>query len=142
MPKRVLVPVDNAPQSDSALEHALDIYPDAIIVLVHVLDPSSWISSDEYGDIFYDDSVEDAKKSTADKLLSEMQETAEASGVTTETERLMGRPAHTIVDYAAENDVDAIVMGSHGRTGIDRIVLGSVAEAVTRRASVPVTIVH
>ncbi len=142
MPKRILVPVDNAPQSDSALEHALDIYPDATIVLVHVLDPSSWISSDEYGDIFYDDSVEDTKKSTADRLLSEMEETAEESGVTVETERLMGRPAHTIVEYATENGIDGIVMGSHGRTGLDRIVLGSVAEAVTRRATVPVTIVH
>lgn len=142
MPKRILVPVDSAPQSDSALEHALDIYPDATLVLLHVLDPSSWISSDEYGDILYDDSVEDTKKSSADKLLSEMKGTAEGSGATVETKRLMGRPAHTIVEYATENDIDGIVMGSHGRSGLDRLVLGSVAESVTRRATVPVTIVH
>ncbi|EFW93408.1 hypothetical protein ZOD2009_06072 [Haladaptatus paucihalophilus DX253] len=144
MSRRILVPVDNAPQSDTALEHAIEVYPDSTIVLLHVVDPSGWISSDEFGDILYDDSVEKAEKAAADELLSDMQETAVESGTTAETVRLIGRPAHTIIDYAADedNDIDAIVMGSHGRTGLNRILLGSVAETVTRRSPVPVTVVH
>lgn len=142
MPKRILVPVDNAPQSETALEHAIDVYPDATVVLVHVLDPSSWITSDEFGDMLYANDVETAEKEGADELLSEMRETAVGLGATAETTQLIGRPAHTIVRYAGDNDIDAIVMGSHGRTGLDRIFLGSVAEAVARRSPVPVTIVH
>jgi nucleotide-binding universal stress UspA family protein len=46
------------------------------------------------------------------------------------------------VDYAAEHDIDHIVVGSHGRTGASRILLGSVAETVARRSPVPVTIVR
>ncbi len=142
MPRRILVPVDAAPQSENALEHAIDVYPEATIVLLHVLDPRSWISSDEFGDMFYADDVEKAEKEATDELLSKMSEMAGGLGASTETVRLMGRPAHTIVDYAGDNDIDGIVMGSHGRTGLDRIFLGSVAEAVTRRSPVPVTIVH
>ncbi len=144
MSRRILVPVDAAPQSDSALEHAIDVYPEATIVLLHVLDPGSWISSDEFGDMLYSDDVERAEKKATEELLSEMHEKAEGLGATAETVQLVGRPAHSIVEYAGDidNDIDGIVMGSHGRTGLDRIFLGSVAESVTRRSPVPVTIVH
>jgi nucleotide-binding universal stress UspA family protein len=53
---------------------------------------------------------------------------------------VVGRPAREIVDYADENDIDHVVMGSHGRSGVSRIVLGSVAENVVRKSSVPVTV--
>ncbi|MCO8243320.1 MULTISPECIES: universal stress protein [unclassified Haladaptatus] len=144
MSRRILVPIDAAPQSETALEHAADVYPEATIVLLHVLDPRSWISSDEFGDMLYADDVEKAEQEATEELLEKMTELADELDVTTETVKLMGRPAHTIVEYAgdSENDIDGIVMGSHGRTGLDRIFLGSVAESVTRRSPVPVTIVH
>ena len=59
-----------------------------------------------------------------------------------ETAIEVGRPAATIVEEARERDVDHIVVGSHGRTGASRILLGSVAETVARRSPVPVTIVR
>jgi nucleotide-binding universal stress UspA family protein len=49
-----------------------------------------------------------------------------------------GRPAREIVDYTAQHDIDLVVMGTHGRTGVSRALLGSVAEAVVRRAPCPV----
>jgi nucleotide-binding universal stress UspA family protein len=52
-----------------------------------------------------------------------------------------GRPAVRIVDYAAARGVDLIVLGTHGRTGVDRYLLGSVAERVVRLAGVPVLVV-
>ena len=53
----------------------------------------------------------------------------------------VGKPAREILDYAADNGIDQIVMGSHGQSGLDRTFLGSVAETVTRRAQIPVTII-
>ena len=57
---------------------------------------------------------------------------------TVEASVLSGRPHRAIVDYAAEYDVDLIVMGTHGRTGLDRYLLGSVTERVVRLSDVPV----
>ena len=52
------------------------------------------------------------------------------------------RPADAILDYVEANDVDHVIMGSHGRSGISRILLGSVAEIVARRSPAPVTVVR
>ena len=53
----------------------------------------------------------------------------------------VGKPAGAILEYAGDYGVDKFVMGSHGRLGIDRALLGSVAETVTRRAQIPMTII-
>jgi nucleotide-binding universal stress UspA family protein len=58
------------------------------------------------------------------------------------TERLKGNPSESIIDYVAENDIDLVVMGTHARDGIRRLIFGSVAEDVMRNASSPVLIVH
>lgn len=59
-----------------------------------------------------------------------------------ETEITDGSPAREIRTYATENDCDLIVMGTHGRSGVDRLLLGSVAERVVRSSPVPVLTVH
>ena len=61
-----------------------------------------------------------------------------ATDVTFVQRLLFGEPAHEILRFADNNNVDLIVMGSHGRTGLARMLTGSVAEAVIRRAAVPV----
>jgi nucleotide-binding universal stress UspA family protein len=53
---------------------------------------------------------------------------------------VVGKPARAIVEYADDHDIDQIVMGSHGRSGVTRILLGSVAESVVRDSTVPVTV--
>lgn len=53
-------------------------------------------------------------------------------------EFVVGHPADALVDYATDNNIDLIVMGTHGRTGLSRLLMGSVAEAVVRRAPCPV----
>lgn len=142
MVERVLLPVDDSPQSSAAVEHALSVYPDAAFVLLHVVDPRVWISTDEYGEVYYAEETKDAVVDEADDLLADARETVETANRPVETVRVFGQPAKEIVAYAAEHDVDAVVMGSHGRRGLDRMLLGSVAERVVRRASVPVTVVH
>ncbi|ELZ32025.1 UspA domain-containing protein [Halogeometricum pallidum JCM 14848] len=85
---------------------------------------------------WYEDAEKEATRihTTATDLAAERNTT-----LVTVTE--VGNPARTILEYADNHDVDQIVMGSHGRSGIDRALLGSVAETVTRRARIPVTII-
>jgi len=59
-----------------------------------------------------------------------------------ETATEVGQPSRTIVAYAQEHDLDHVVIGSYGRKGLSRVLLGSVAELVVRRSPVPVTVVR
>ena len=70
------------------------------------------------------------------------EEVTDAYDATFATETVVGRPARTIVDYAEQEDVDAVVIGSHGGEAVGRVLLGSVAETVVRRSPVPVTVVR
>jgi nucleotide-binding universal stress UspA family protein len=66
----------------------------------------------------------------------------DAAGISHEAHVLLGDPVREILRYAVEAKADAIVVGSHGRTGLRRLLVGSVAEGVLRSASVPVVIVR
>jgi len=142
MGKHVLVPADGSEQSKKALEHALAEFPDAEITVLNVIDPidvgySSTVGMPGYSEEWYEES-----KENAEQLFDDAQETADEHGVTLVTETELGRPSQVIVKYADENDVDQIIMGSHGRSGVSRILLGSVAETVVRRSPIPVTVVR
>jgi nucleotide-binding universal stress UspA family protein len=138
---RVLVPFDGSEQAKAALEYADSEHGDDDLVLLHVLDfvESGYNAAPEaalagYWDEWYEDA-----KSSGEKLLEEASEEIDADP---ETELVVGRPSHAIVEYVEENDIDAVVIGSHGRDGLSRILLGSVAETVVRRSPVPVTVVR
>ena len=75
-------------------------------------------------------------------MLEDYRDTATARGIEAETILTTGKPARRILETVETNDVDHIVMGSRGRSGFGRVLFGSVAETVTRRASVPVAIVR
>jgi nucleotide-binding universal stress UspA family protein len=70
-----------------------------------------------------------------------VEELGKAAGVEVESVILEGSPANKIVDFAEENDIDLIVMGTLGRTGIERFLLGSVAGNVVRHSKKPVLVV-
>lgn len=143
MPRKVLVPIDESERSTKALEFALETHPTATIVALHVIDPSDFpMGGIEAGAATEFERFREDQTERAEELLENAAELAAEAGVDLETATETGRPSRTIVSYAEENDADHIVMGSHGRTGASRILLGSVAEAVTRRSSVPVTIVR
>ncbi|GAA0310936.1 universal stress protein [Halarchaeum salinum] len=139
---RILVPVDGSEQSDDALEYALEEFQSDDITVINVIDPieagyTAQATVPGYSEEWYEQAEEEAKT-----LFEEAQDTADEYGVTLDTVTEVGRPSRTIVSYAEENDYDHIIMGSHGREGITRVLLGSVAESVVRRSSVPVTIVR
>lgn len=139
-PPHVLVPLDDSPQSMEAFEHAIEQFPAARITLITVIDPIEVGYSAEVvlptGEWF-----EDATRA-AEERFEAARAVVEGRGLDLETAIEVGRPARVIVDYADDHGVDHVVMGSHGRSGVARVLLGSVAETVVRRSPVPVTVVR
>jgi nucleotide-binding universal stress UspA family protein len=138
MVNRILIPVDGSPQSEAAAEFAADEWPDAELQALYAIDPveAGYAAGrvPAAGEQWYEEA-----KGRAESFF---EDASEATGRDLETEIEVGRPAPTIVDVAGDEDVDMIVMGSHGREGLSRILLGSVAEHVLRESPVPVTVVR
>ncbi len=122
--------MDESGPARAALEYALEWVPaDRVTVLSVVDDLEASYGGVASGDLepaFFDD-----VRRTADEYDRPV-ETAVVEG---------SGAANAILEYVRNGDIDAIVMGSDGKAGVSRVLLGSVAEGVTRRASVPVTIV-
>ncbi|RQH02531.1 universal stress protein [Natrarchaeobius oligotrophus] len=148
MTKRILVPIDGSPLSLRALEFVLEEYDDVTIVALHVLDPTDpGYSSATSVDVRTEPprgSEEWYERADAeeDRLFEKARERTDEYDAELITDHSTGDPAREIVAAAEEHNVDRIVMGSHGRTGPTRILLGSVAETVVRRSPVSVTVVR
>ena len=140
--ERVLVPTDGSPQSRSALDYALREFPEAEVIVLTVINPVDAGFSRQAATLGDAEGWYEGVRADAEELLAEVESVADDAGVAVDTAIEMGRPARTIVEYADAEDVDQIVIGSHGRSGVARILLGSVAESVVRRSPVPVTIVR
>ncbi|MEF8853801.1 MAG: universal stress protein [Haloarculaceae archaeon] len=142
MVENILVPVDDSDPATDALDYAVENYPDARITALHVVNPSEWGTGLSIeGAATYTDMLE-AHESRAEEFLEEMSERAAERGVSVETEYVVGEVARSIVEYVDEHDIDHVVIGSHGRSGATRVLLGSTAESVTRRSQVPVTVIR
>lgn len=134
--------MDGSDQSKTAYEYAVTEYPDAEFIVLHVINPAaSGYSADPMGGDYWDDWMEQAEE-RAQELFGNVETTATEQGVNVTTELVTGQPARSIVNFVEANGVDHIIMGSHGRSGISRVLLGSVAESVVRRSPVPVTVVR
>ena len=136
----VLVAVDRSDPAREALEYAVAQHPGADLTLLHVID----LSGSMYGEYAHvsGDALVESRREEASALFEELRElTADHEG-RVETDTVVGQPAQRIVSYAEEEGVDHVIVGSHGRSGVSRVLLGSVAELVARRATVPVTIVR
>lgn len=144
MAKRILVPIDGSTCSDQAFTYALNEYGKEEIIVINVVDPQNFYAAAgiEGGIATSPEQLQDSFQNQSQNLLEEKHEEARERDIEIDTETLTGPIANTIVSYAEEHDIDHIVMGSRGRTGAGRILLGSVAERVTRRSPVSVTIVR
>ena len=146
MGQHVLVAVDGSLQSEKAFEYVLEELSDPSITLINVIDQANafaYADADDMGmDIEGYLREEQRRREGAEKRLESYRERARERGVEADVIVTRGKPAKQILKAAADRDVDHIAMGSHGRSGVGRVVFGSVAETVTRRSPVPVTIVH
>ena len=136
----VLVALDDSDPAWEALEYALTEHDDADITVIHVVDPSETVYG-EYAHFGVESLIEE-RTEQAEKLYDRARKRAEEFDVDIQTETIVGQPARAVVEYATDNGFDHVVVGSHGRTGFSRVLLGSVAETVARRVPVPVTIVR
>ena len=127
----ILCPVDFSDFNQAANQYAsvLAQSSGAKITYFHVALPDVSYGAYGYIDI-------EAEKARDKKRLEEIRPTVD--GVEWASAIGFGTPATAIVEFADENDIDLIVIGTHGRTGLRRVVMGSVAEAVVRKAQCPV----
>lgn len=141
MARKTLVPMDDSPQAEAALAYALEEFPEAAVTAMHVVR-----LPEGYWSAFAGSEEElpgyERAHDRARALLESAARTAADGGRDIETVVKRGKPAREIVEYATENGFDQIVMGSHGRHGVDRVLLGSVSESVIRRAPMTVVVVH
>lgn len=140
--KRILVPLDFSANSTRALDYAYALAQkfDAALLLVHVCEVPSFStgSMDAYAIGYTDWSQRLAEE--ADQELGKLR--PRLPGVDVSTEVLFGNPARGIVTAAHTNDVDLIVMGTHGHGPVMHIMMGNVAERVVRNADCPVLTVR
>ena len=130
----ILVPIDGSDVADFAFEEALSLAK-ALDAAVHVL----FVADTAHDSVtVVGTDVIDALEQEGEGIVAEAAERARERGIAVTTEVLQGDPAETIIDYGATRDVDVVVMGTQGRTGLSRALLGSVTEKVVREATVPV----
>jgi nucleotide-binding universal stress UspA family protein len=141
VPDTVLVALDGSPLADRALDYAVETFPTASVTTIYVINPVDAVVDVEAGGLPVAEDWYERASERAEGIHARASESAAARGVDLESVTEVGKPSRRILAYATEHDVDQIVMGSHGRSGVGRALLGSVAERVTRRARVPVTIV-
>ena len=145
---RIVVPLDGSDLAEAALAPAEELAGlcRVPIHLVRVLDSSDLLRAsgfpvyDPYIDATAFQEAIQAEQDDATRYLAKIESQARAKNLTVSVETLRGRPAGEIV--AATKPGDLVVMSTHGRGGLTRWFLGSVAESVVRHASVPVMIVR
>lgn len=143
--RKILVPVDFSPPSDYALTYARALAADfgASLHVLHVIEDrlmtGPWPVEVYLGEMprLREGLIKDAESRMQDGL-----QAIETGGIQATGEVLIGSPFQTIVDLAFTSAVDLIVMGTHGRTGIPHLLIGSVAERVVRHAQCPVLVVR
>ncbi|HXW77273.1 MAG TPA: universal stress protein [Candidatus Eremiobacteraceae bacterium] len=143
--KKIVVPVDGSAPSNAAAALAISIGRDqkAQIVFLNVCETARIIAMMSTPAVGADPSLAlTAEKEAGDQALAQSRDAATAGGISFETKQMEGGSVDTILSVADSTGADLIVIGSHGRGGIARAVLGSVAEGVMRRSRVPVLITH
>lgn len=129
----ILIPTDGSDGALQAFEHALELAEtyDSTVHLLYVVEP---LHSADIGT----EQVLDAMRAEGERSLEELAERADSNGVEAVTVVRVGSPHREILEYADEEGMDLIVMGTHGRTGLNRYLLGSVTEKVVRISETPV----
>ena len=145
MYKRILVPVDGSAASKRGLAEAIKLARSvsASIKLVHIV--NEFVMDTSYAPALYAEGLIQSLGAIGRRTLEEAQSGAEAQGLKVETElveTIGGRAADIIVEQAKNWSADLIVMGTHGRRGVRRMVMGSDAEMVLRLSPVPVLMVR
>lgn len=147
MYKKILAPFDGSPPSLHGLREAIALARDqaAQLLVLNVVEDYKMMQTGAFDAGFYTEEMINLLKADSQKLVDEAVDLAQKDGVDAQglsVESFAARSAEVIVDQAVDHKVDLIVMGTHGRRGLGRVVMGSDAELVVRTAGVPVLLVR
>jgi nucleotide-binding universal stress UspA family protein len=141
--RRILCPVDFSASSSHAIRYALAFASahEATLVLLHVLEPAPYPLTDFPATPPVPVETESELKEGAEERLAEVVAELRQHHADVIAELGMGVPHEEIIQFAKAEEIDLVVMGTHGHTGLVHMLLGSVAEKVVRRAPCPVLVV-
>ena len=145
MYQKILVPLDGSELAECVLGHV-----DALargcqaksVVFIRVVEPIRQTGGEYMMDQDQVKKIESESKQDAGEYLKKISAKVSLGGAVVKTEVISGRPAEILAEYATKNQVDLIVIATHGRPGVSRWVWGSVADRILRSACVPVLMVR
>lgn len=139
MYQRILFPTDGSEGAEAALEHAIDhaVTYDATLEVLYIIEETLPVLEAGAPDVL------DALEKQGQEVIDNARERAKAAGVESiQVSVAGGSPYRQILKYIDDREIDLVVMGTHGRRGVDRYLLGSVTEKVVRTADCPVLTVR
>lgn len=140
---RILVPTDGSDPAQPAVDMALDLADthDGTLHVLFIVDQPTAVSGTGEGFSGLDNLL-DSLETEGHEVTETVADRGSERNIETTTAVRRGNPRDDILAYANDHDIDLIVMGTHGRTGVKRALLGSVTEDVVRHAEMPVLSVH
>ncbi len=138
--RQILIATDGSEYTKKAVDYGIELANDtgAKLYAIYVIDTRSYDSIPPSAPIQYAYSLLRKEGDTAIKYVADR---AEASGLEIEGIITEGHPADEIIKYAENNSIDLIVMGTLGKSGLDKFLLGSVADKVIRNSKIPIIVV-
>ena len=145
MYKKIMVPLDGSELAESVLPHVeafIKEFNISDVTLVRVLEPEISYGGEHSIDPKIITERESERKSSAKDYLNNVMNRLKHEGTALHTEIVFGRVTESLIDYAESNDIDLILIATHGRSGVTRWVRGSVADKILRSANVPILMVR
>ena len=139
--RRILIATDGSEPNKKAVTYGIELarLSGAKVNVAYVVDTAAFASvpMDAGWEMMYE-----LLQKEGNEAIQQIVDDAKASGIDIEGSLLEGHPSHEIIEFAQNNEIDVIVLGTLGKGGLDRFLLGSVAEKVTRNSKVPVLVVR
>ncbi len=137
--KSILCPIDFSDASNNAFRYACEFSRamGSKIQLLNVVEPRPLAADMTLTYIPVEEDLEKAAREEMEPLVQE----AKKKGIAVQSDVMIGTPVEVILQQLTEFDISLLIMGSHGKTGLSRFLMGSVAEGVVRKAGIPVLIV-
>ncbi len=139
--QRILIATDGSEPNKKAVSYGVELarLSSAKVNVAYVVDTAAFASvpMDAGWEMMYE-----LLQKEGNEAIQQIVDDAKASGIDIEGSLLEGHPSHEIIEFAQNNEIDVIVLGTLGKGGLDRFLLGSVAEKVTRNSKVPVLVVR
>jgi universal stress protein A len=141
--KKILVPIDFSEYSKKALRYAHRFAEQfsASLTLLYVVEPTVYPADFSFGQVGFPN-VEDELRKKGEEELKAMIAEIVGDQVPSEAVVKTGLPFIEVTSYAAEQDIDLIIVATHGHTGVEHILFGSTAEKIVRKAPCPVLVVR